>query len=141
MNIFIGNLSGEVTEADVRAAFGPFGKIDSAVIIKDKYSGQSKGFAFVEMPSKAEAQAAIEELNGTPLKGKTLTVNEARPKTDNRSGGRSSFGGGQNRNRGGFGGEHTGNRSGFNSGKGNNSYGNGRDGSSRSGKSSESRGR
>ena len=114
MNIFIGNLSGEVTEADLRAAFEPFGKIDSAVLIKDKYSGQSKGFAFVEMPSKTEAEAAIEGLNGTPLKGKALTVNEARPKTENRSGG---FGGGQG-----------GNRGGFNSGKGGGSQGNSRGG-------------
>jgi len=122
MNIFIGNLSGEVTEADLRAAFEPFGKIDSAVLIKDKYSGQSKGFAFVEMPSKTEAEAAIEELNGTPLKGKTLTVNEARPKTENRSGGRSSYGGGQGGNRGGFnsgksGGGQGNSRGGFGSGK------------------------
>ncbi|PIQ08320.1 MAG: RNA-binding protein [Ignavibacteriales bacterium CG18_big_fil_WC_8_21_14_2_50_31_20] len=118
MNIFIGNLSGEVTEADLRAAFEPFGKIDSAVLIKDKYSGQSKGFAFVEMPSKTEAEAAIEGLNGTPLKGKALTVNEARPKTENRSGGRS----------GGFGGGQGGNRGGFNSGKGGGSQGNSRGG-------------
>jgi len=109
MNIFIGNLSGEVTEADLRAAFGPFGKIDSAVIIKDKYSGQSKGFAFVEMPSKAEAQAAIEELNGTPLKGKTLTVNEARPmeaRPPRQSGG-GGYGGNSN---GGYGGGNRGQR-------------------------------
>lgn len=121
MNIFIGNLSNEATEAELRAAFEPFGKIDSVVLIKDKYTGQSKGFAFVEMPSKNEAEDAIKGLNGTPLKGKNLTVNEARPRearTDSRGG----FGGGQGGSRGGFGGGKGGgqgnsSRGGFGAGK------------------------
>jgi len=103
MKIYVGNLSYEVTEEDLRLAFEPFGQIESITIITDKYSGSSKGFGFVEMPSKAEAQAAIEGLNGTELKGRTITVNEARPRTENRGskgrygGGRGGQGGGQGR--------------------------------------------
>ena len=93
MNIYLGNLSYEVTEEDVRLAFEPFGQVESATIIKDKYSGRSKGFGFVEMPTKAEAQSAIDGLNGTELKGKTLNVNEARPRTENRRGGGGRGGG------------------------------------------------
>jgi len=100
MNIYVGNLSYKASEDDLRQAFEPFGQIASATIIKDKYSGESKGFGFVEMPSKAEAQSAIEGLNGKDLKGKNLTVNEARPRTDNRGGG----GGGRGRGHGGGGG-------------------------------------
>ena len=101
MNIYVGNLSYEVTEEDLRLAFEPFGQVESAAIIKDKYSGQSKGFGFVEMPSKAEAQSAIDELNGTELKGKTLNVNEARPRTESRrgSGGRDDGRGGRGESR------------------------------------------
>jgi len=88
MNIYVGNLSYEVTEEDLRLAFEPFGQVESAAIIKDKYSGQSKGFGFVEMPSKAEAQSAIDGLNGTELKGRTLNMNEARPRTESRRGSR-----------------------------------------------------
>jgi RNA recognition motif-containing protein len=69
-----------------RFANSPFGQVESATIIKDKYSGQSKGFGFVEMPSKAEAQSAIDGLNGTELKGRTLNVNEALPRTESRRG-------------------------------------------------------
>ncbi|MBE9481350.1 MAG: RNA-binding protein [Bacteroidetes bacterium] len=93
MNIYVGNLSYEATEEDVRLAFEPFGQVESAIIIKDKYSGRSKGFGFVEMPSKAEAQSAIDGLNGTELKEKTLNVNEARPRTENRGGGGGRGGG------------------------------------------------
>lgn len=103
MNIYVGNLSNEITEDDLREAFKPFGQVDSAAIIKDKFSGQTKGFAFVEMSAKAEGQAAIDGLNGKELKGKSLTVNEARPRTDNR-GGRSGGGYGGGGNRGGSGG-------------------------------------
>ncbi len=84
MNIYVGNMSYEITEEDLRLAFEAFGQVESAAIIKDKYSGQSKGFGFVEMPSKAEGQSAIDGLNGTELKGRTLTVNEARPRTEGR---------------------------------------------------------
>lgn len=86
MKIYIGDMSNEVTEEDLRQAFEAFGQVESATIIKDKYSGRSKGFGFVEMPSKAEAQSAIDGLNGTELKGRTLNVNEARPRTESRRG-------------------------------------------------------
>jgi len=92
MNIYVGNLSYEVTEEDLKEAFGAFGQVETVNIIKDKYSGQSKGFGFVEMPAKAEAEAAIEGLNDTELKGRTLKVNEARPRTESR-GGRGGYGG------------------------------------------------
>jgi len=86
MKIFIGSLSYNVTEGDLRQAFEAFGQVASATVIKDKQSGRSKGFGFVEMPVQAEAQSAIEVLNGKALKGRTITVNEARPRTDNRRG-------------------------------------------------------
>ena len=86
MNIFIGNLSYNVTEGDLRQAFEIFGQVASATVIKDEQSGRSKGFGFVEMPVQAEAQSAIEALNGTALKGRTITVNEARPYANNRRG-------------------------------------------------------
>ncbi len=84
MNIYIGNLSQQVNEDDLREAFEAFGNVQSVNIIKDKFSGVSKGFGFVEIEAKAEAQAAIQELNGRDLKGKNIIVNEARPKSDNR---------------------------------------------------------
>ena len=96
MNIYVGNLSYETTEGELRSAFEQFGKVDSVSIIKDKFSGQSKGFAFVEMPAKAEGQSAVEGLNGKDTNGRTLKVNEARPPSgDKRSGkGKREFGGG-----------------------------------------------
>jgi cold-inducible RNA-binding protein len=97
MKIFIGNLSYDVTEGDLRQAFETFGQVASATVIKDEQSGRSKGFGFVEMPVQAEAQSAIEVLNGKALKGRTITVNEARPQADDRRG-RDRAGG---RNRGG----------------------------------------
>jgi RNA recognition motif-containing protein len=100
MNIYVGNLSDKVTEEDLQQAFEQFGKVESVAIIKDKYSGLSKGFGFVEMPSKAEGQSAIEGLNGKEKKGRTLNVNEARPRTERRGGG----GGGYGSGRGGHGG-------------------------------------
>jgi RNA recognition motif-containing protein len=87
MNIYIGNLSREVTEEDLRQAFESFGQVASVTIIKDRFSGESRGFGFVEMPAKAEAQSAINGLNGKELKGRTLNVNEARPRTEGRRGG------------------------------------------------------
>lgn len=103
MNIYVGNLSREVTEEDLRQAFGSFGQVASATIIKDKFSGEPRGFGFVEMPARDEAQAAIAGLNGKELKGRTLNVNEARPRTEGgrgggergRSGGGRSGGGGR----------------------------------------------
>ncbi len=86
MNIYVGKLSYEVTEEDIWLAFEPFGQVESATIIKDKYSGKSKGFGFVKMPSKAEAHSSIDGLNGTELKGRTLNVNESRSRTESRSG-------------------------------------------------------
>ena len=96
MNIYVGNLSYEVTEEDLQKAFEAFGQVESVRIIKDKYSGESKGFGFVEMPAKAEAQSAIEDLNDKELKGRTLNVNEARPRTESR-GDRGGYGGGGGR--------------------------------------------
>ena len=88
MNIYVGNLSNNVSEEDLKQAFESFGQVNSARIIKDKYSGQSRGFGFVEMFEQAEAQAAIKSLNGKELLGKQMSVNEARPRTNQgRSGG------------------------------------------------------
>jgi RNA recognition motif-containing protein len=87
VNIYVGNLSFEVSEEDVQAAFEAFGKVESVKVIKDKYSGASRGFGFVEMPSKDEAQAAISGLNGKELKGRALNVNEARPRAERPRGG------------------------------------------------------
>jgi len=87
MNIYVGNLSHEVTEEDLQQAFEAFGQVTSANVIKDKFSGESRGFGFVEMPAKAEAQSAINDLNGTELKGRALNVNEARPRPEGRRGG------------------------------------------------------
>ena len=87
MNIFVGNLSRDITEEDLRAEFAAFGKVDTVSVIKDKFTGEARGFGFVEMPNKAEAQAAIAGLNGKQLKGQALNVNEARPRTDSRTGG------------------------------------------------------
>ena len=87
MNIYVGNLAREVTEEELREAFEAFGQVESAKIIMDRYSGVSRGFGFVEMPTKADAEAAIAELNGKELKGRTLSVNEARPRTEGPRGG------------------------------------------------------
>ncbi len=88
MNIYVGNLSYNATEETIRQAFESFGQVISARIIKDKYTGQSKGFGFVEMLEQSQAQAAIKSLNGKELLGKQMSVNEARPRTDQgRSGG------------------------------------------------------
>jgi RNA recognition motif-containing protein len=97
MNIYVGGLSYDATEADLREAFEAFGAVTSVNIIKDQFSGQSRGFGFVEMPTASEAQAAISGLNGQELRGRTLNVNEARPRTENRPGGprRGQGGGGQ----------------------------------------------
>ncbi len=87
MNIYVGNLSPGVTDEDLQQAFEAFGKVISATVIKDKFSGRSRGFGFVEMPAKAEGQAAIDGLNGKDLKGQSLKVNEARPRPEGRRGG------------------------------------------------------
>jgi len=82
MNIYVGNLSSEVTEEDLQKTFEAFGQVESAKIIMDRFSGESRGFAFIEMPAKAEAESAINDLNGKELKGKTIVVNQARPRED-----------------------------------------------------------
>ncbi len=87
MNIYVGNLSFDMTEEDLRKEFEAFGKVDSASIIKDKFTDRSRGFAFVEMAVSEEGKAAIAALNGKDVKGRALNVSEARPKTDNRRGG------------------------------------------------------
>jgi len=84
MNIYVGNLSYDVTEEELRQEFLAFGEVESVNIIKDKYSGRSKGFGFVDMPSNYESQAAIADLNGKRLKGKALKVNESRPRAERR---------------------------------------------------------
>jgi len=101
MKIYVGSLSYDVTEEELRQQFLAFGKVESVSIITDKYSGRSKGFAFVEMPLVSEGQAAIAGLHGKTLKNRTLTVNAARPRSDDKGGG--SYGG---RRGGGFGGEN-----------------------------------
>lgn len=96
MNIYVGNLSHDITEDNLREAFEAFGQVESINIIKDRFSGESRGFGFVEMPSKQEAEKAIEEMNGKDLMGRAVNVNEARPKTERRDsrGGRGGHGGG-----------------------------------------------
>jgi RNA recognition motif-containing protein len=95
MNIFVGNLSHDVTEDDLQQAFEAFGQVKSVKVIKDLFSGASKGFAFVEMPAKAEAQSAINGLNSKDLKGRALNVNEARPRPEGGRGGGRTGGGGR----------------------------------------------
>jgi RNA recognition motif-containing protein len=92
MKIYVGNLSYDSTEEELRQEFLAFGEVESVNIIMDKYSGRPKGFGFVEMASVSEGQAAITALNGKTLRERTLNVNAARPRSDNRSGG--SYGGG-----------------------------------------------
>lgn len=99
MNIYVGNLERGVTEEELKKAFEEFGQVSSAKIIKDNFTGQSRGFGFVEMPTLSEAQAAISGLNEKDLKGRAIKVNEARPRRDDRHGGgrsgRGGFGGGR----------------------------------------------
>ena len=92
MNIYVGNLSRQTDDQGLRQAFEAHGEVTSVNIITDKYSGESRGFGFVEMPKREEAMAAIEAVNGTELDGRELNVNEARPRTDNRGGGGGGYG-------------------------------------------------
>ncbi len=97
MNIYVGNLPWDLTEDDLREAFAAFGEVESAKIVTDKFSGRSRGFGFVEMPTKEEGTAAISGLNEKDLKGRSIKVNEARPRTENLrpgGGGGGGFGGG-----------------------------------------------
>lgn len=95
MNIYVGNLPYTVTTSDLKETFSAFGEVSSVNVITDKFTGESKGFGFVEMSNNSQADAAIKALNGRDLKGRTLTVNQARPKTERPSGG----GGGGGRGR------------------------------------------
>jgi RNA recognition motif-containing protein len=104
-NIYVGNLSFRTTEEDLRDAFEAFGEVSSVAIIKDKMTGESRGFGFVEMASDQESQAAIAGLNGTDLGGRALTVNLARPREERSGGGPGGPGGGRS---GGFGGQRGG---------------------------------
>jgi RNA recognition motif-containing protein len=99
MRIFVGNLSRDVNDQDLQEAFESFGSVDSATVVKDKFTGESRGFGFVEMPAGAEAQAAISGMNGKDLKGRAVNVNEARPREDRGGGDRG--GGGRGRPGGG----------------------------------------
>lgn len=93
MNLYVGNLSFETNEDELQSAFAPFGQITSATIIRDKFSGDSRGFGFVEMPNQEEALAAIAGLAGKEMGGRAITVNEARPRDDSgRRGGRNNGG-------------------------------------------------
>jgi RNA recognition motif-containing protein len=106
MNIYVGNLASGVTEDDLRQEFEEYGQVASVTILKDKISGTSKGFGFVEMPTRAEAQAAITALNGKEVKGRSLRVDEARPRAEGDRGGGSGGGrryGGGRSDRGGGG--------------------------------------
>jgi cold-inducible RNA-binding protein len=98
-NIFLGNLSFDTTDTDLQAAFGAYGQVGRASVVRDRDTGQSRGFGFVEMADSGEATQAMTALNGHDLNGRTLNVNEARPRES--SGGGNNRGGGYNRNSGG----------------------------------------
>ena len=107
MNIYVGNLSWGLKDQDLANLFAPFGEVASAKIVTDKFTQRSKGFGFVEMPNDEEAQAAIAQLNGTEIEGRSLVVNESRPKQEGGGGGgfkKRNFGGGGGGYKGGGGG-------------------------------------
>ncbi|MDD5288207.1 MAG: RNA-binding protein [Dehalococcoidales bacterium] len=128
MRIYVGNLSYDMTDDELKKEFSAFGEVTSASVVTDRYSGRSKGFGFVEMNTKAEADAAIAGLNGKTMKDRTLVVNEARPRTE----GGSRSGGGYGDRRGGSGG-YGGGGGGYGGGGG--GYGDKRGGSGRGGRS------
>ena len=97
MKLYVGNLSPDTTEDALRQKFESYGEVSSVNIIKDRYSGESRGFGFVEMMTKSEAESAMTDLNGSELDGKSLNVNEARARTENRGGGRGDGRGGGGR--------------------------------------------
>ncbi len=94
MNIYVGNLAADVTEDDLRQLFEEFGQVESATVMKDKFSGEPRGFGFVDMPSKQEGTAAIAGVNGKTVKGQALKVDEARPRQERRGGSGGGGGGG-----------------------------------------------
>ena len=93
-NIYVGNLDFSTTESEIRSLFESFGQIDNVSLVRDKFSGQSRGFAFVEMSNDSEAEQAIQNLNGKQVGNRNITVNEARPREDRPRGGGGGFGGG-----------------------------------------------
>ncbi len=112
MNLYVSNLNYKVADQDLRALFSQFGEVASAKVITDKFTGQSRGFGFVEMPNESEGNQALDALNGTELEGRSISVNEARPREERP---RSNFGGGGG-DRGGYGGGNSrgGNGGGYN---------------------------
>jgi RNA recognition motif-containing protein len=122
MNIYVGNLPFNTGEEDLRQMFAAYGQVEAVAIIKDKMTGRSRGFGFVEMTNDAEAREAIAGLNGNDMGGRTLTVNEARPRTEGGGGGgggrRPGGGGGDRRGGGGYGGQRGGGSSGGGGGGG-----------------------
>ena len=94
MNLYVGNLSYNTTESSLQTAFSEFGEVVSARVITDRYSGQSRGFGFVEMASRSEGENAVAGLNGMELDSRRIKVNEAKPRTENRNGGGGGGGGG-----------------------------------------------
>ncbi|UOG92403.1 MAG: RNA-binding protein [Candidatus Thiothrix sulfatifontis] len=133
MNIYVGNLPYKITENDLRDLFAAYGEVTSVSMIKDKMTGQSKGFGFVDMPDGAEGNAAIQGLNEQAVQGRNIKVNEAKPREDRpREGGgggsRGGFGGGSGGGRGGFGGgSGGGDRGGFGGGGDRGGFGGGGD--------------
>ena len=104
MNIYVGNLSFDTTERELESSFGSYGTVSTARIATDRDTGRARGFGFVEMPNDAEAQAAISGMNGKELQGRTLTVNEARPREERGGGGGGNRSGGYGGGGGGYGG-------------------------------------
>ena len=94
MNIYVGNLSKETSEQGLKEAFEAFGQVSSVAVLKDRYTGEPRGFGFVEMPEKSEGIAAISGLNGKELNGRAIKVNEAKPREDRNGGGSRGGGGG-----------------------------------------------
>jgi RNA recognition motif-containing protein len=122
MKLYVGNLPYDTTSEDLARMFEGSGTVESATVITDRDTGRSKGFGFVEMSSREEGEEAINALNGTEINGRSLTVNEARPREERGGGGRGGFGGGGGR--GGYGGG--GGRGGYGGGGGRGGYGGGR---------------
>ena len=126
MNIYVANLPYSTSDDDLREQFEAFGSVESATVIKDRDTGRSRGFGFVEMTDQAEGQAAIDQLNGTDMAGRPLTVNEARPRTERPAGGGGGYsGGGGGGSYGGGGGNRGGGGGGYSGGGGGGGYGGG----------------
>ncbi len=127
MNIYVGNLAYNATDEELRSAFEAFGQVTTVKIVRDRDSGRSRGFAFVEMEDGEGAQNAVAQMNGKDLKGRNLVVNEARPREQGGGGGggsRGGYGGGGGGGRGGYGGGGGGGRGGSRGGNGGRGGGN-----------------